>query len=72
MRGCQIRYAAVKIAATTIGAAFHGSMRLYQRVRGCRRGNRGDCGAVSSAVASGEETGAETEDGASRSTKGTG
>ena len=72
VRGCQIRYAVVKIAATTIGAAFHGSMRLYQRARGSRRGKRGDCGAASSAVASGEETGAETEDDASRSTKGTG
>ena len=38
VRGCQIRYAVVKIAATTIGAAFHGSMRLYQRARGLSPG----------------------------------
>lgn len=59
----------MKIAATAIGATFHGSMRLYQGVRPCRRGNRGDRGAVSSEAASGEEVGAETADGASRSTK---
>ena len=62
----------VKIAAMAIGATFHGSIRLYQGAPACRRGNRGDRGAVSSGAGAEEEGGAETADGASRSTKGTG
>jgi hypothetical protein len=53
-----------------MGAAFHGSIRRYQRAAlGCRRGDRGDDGAVSSGVVTGEEGGDEMADGASRSTK---
>jgi hypothetical protein len=53
-----------------MGAAFHGSMRRHQRAAlGCRRGDRGDDGAVFSGVVTGEEGDAETADGGSRSTK---
>jgi len=64
----------VNRAATTIGAAFHGSIRRTQRAAArCRRGDRGDDGAVSSRVfTGGEEGGDEMADGASRSTKETG
>jgi hypothetical protein len=55
-----------------MGAAFHGSTRRHQRAAfGRRRGNRGEDGAVSSGVVTGEEGGAETADGGSRSTEGT-
>jgi hypothetical protein len=64
----------VNSAATTIGAAFHGSIDRYQRAAAlCRRGVRGDDDAVSSGVVTaGEDGGDEMADGASRSTKETG
>jgi hypothetical protein len=61
------------MSATTIGAAFHGSMLRNQRAaEGRRRSDRGGGGAVSPGVVTGEEGGAVAADGASRSTGGTG
>jgi hypothetical protein len=63
----------VKMRATTIGAAFHGSMLRNQRAaEGRQRSDRGDLGAVSPGVVCGEEGGAVAADGASRSTRETG
>ena len=60
----------VNTSATTIGAAFHGSMPRSHRAARRPRPERGGDGAVSSDVVTGEEGGAVTADGASRSTKG--